>query len=66
MHFYAFKMAVAIAFLCENSVEAIQAQNHRDRRNLNCFYSIFTKKHNSHNHSKYIKNHKKLYLGIVF
>ena len=23
MHFYAFEMAVAIAFLCENAVEAI-------------------------------------------
>ena len=32
--------------------------NHRNRRNLNCFYSIFAKKHNSHSHSKYIKNHK--------
>ena len=32
--------------------------------NLNCFYSIFTKKSNSHGHFKYIKNIK-LYLGIV-
>ena len=32
--------------------------------NLNCFYSIFVKKHNSHGHFKYIKNIK-LYLEIV-
>ena len=31
---------------------------------LNCFYSIFAKKRNSHGHFKYIKNIK-LYLGIV-
>ena len=31
MHFYVFKMAVAIAFLCENAVEAIQVQNHRNK-----------------------------------
>ena len=29
-----------------------------------CFYSIFTKKRNSHGHFKYIKNIK-LYLGVV-
>ena len=58
MHFYAFKMAVAIAFLCENAVEAIQAQNHRNRRNSNCFYSIFAKKCNSHCHFKCINKHK--------
>ena len=28
---YAFKMAVAIAFLCENAVEAISVQNHRKK-----------------------------------
>ena len=44
MHFYAFEMATAITFLCKNAVEAIQAQNHRNRRNSNCFYSIFAKK----------------------
>ena len=32
--------------------------------NLNCFYSIFAKKHNSHSHFRYIKNIK-LFLGIV-
>ena len=56
MHFYAFKMAMSIAFPCENPVEAIYAQNHRNGRNLNCFYSIFEKKHNSRSHLKYIKN----------
>ena len=30
MPFYAFKMAEAIAFLCENAVEAIYVQNHRN------------------------------------
>ena len=29
-----------------------------NKRNLNCFYSIFAKKHNSHSHFKYIKKHK--------
>ena len=29
-----------------------------NKRNLNCFYSIFAKKRNSHSHFKYIKNHK--------
>ena len=43
MRFYAFKMAVAIGFLCENGVGAISAQNHRNIRNLNCFYSILAK-----------------------
>ena len=28
--FYVFKMAMAIAFLCKNAVEAISAQNHRN------------------------------------
>jgi hypothetical protein len=31
MLFYAFEMAVAIAFLRINAVEAIQIQNHRNR-----------------------------------
>ena len=44
MLFYAFKMTRAIVFLCKNAVEAIYAQNHRNRRNLNCFYSISAKK----------------------
>ena len=30
MHFYVFKMAVAIAFPCENAVEAIKVHNHRN------------------------------------
>ena len=34
-------------------------------RNLNCFYSIFANKCNSHGHFKYIKNIK-LYLEILF
>ena len=34
MLFYAFKMAVAIAFLCTNAVEAIGFQNHRNQRNM--------------------------------
>jgi hypothetical protein len=29
-----------------------------NKRNLNCFYSIFAKKCNSHGHFKYIKRHK--------
>ena len=53
--FYAFMMAVAIAFHSENAVKAIQVQNHRNKRNLNCCYSIFTKKHNSQGHFRYIK-----------
>ena len=32
-----------------------------NKRNLNCFYSIFAKKRNSHSHFKYIK----LHIGIV-
>ena len=47
-----------LASVCWNAVEAIYAQNHRNRRNLNCFYSIFAKKRNSHSHFEYIKNHK--------
>ena len=35
-----------------------------NKMNLNCFYSIFVKKRNSHGHFKYIKNIK-LYLRIV-
>ena len=58
MLFYAFKMAVAIAFFCKNAVGAILAQNHRNRGNLNCFYSIFAKKRNSQSHFKYIKKHQ--------
>ena len=34
-------------------------------KKLNCFYSIFAKKRNSHGHLKYIKNIK-LYLRIIF
>ena len=58
MLFYAFKMAVAIAFLWDTAVEAILAQNHKNTRNLNCFYSIFPKKHNSHSHFKHVKKHR--------
>ena len=64
MHFYVSKMAVAIALLWENAVEAIQGQNHRNKRNLNCFYTVFEKKRNSHSHFKYKKTIKS-YLGIV-
>ena len=48
----------------ELPLEAIYLQNHRNRRNLNCFYSIFAEKCNSHSHFRYIKNIK-LYLRIV-
>ena len=58
MFFYVFKMAVAIAFLCENAVEAIQISFISMILNLNGFYSIFAKKCNSHGHFKYIKKHK--------
>ena len=33
MLFYAIEMAVAIAFLCENAVGAIEIQNHWNKRN---------------------------------
>ena len=61
---YIFKKAVAIVFLCENAVEAIHISSISMILNLNCSYSIFTKKRNSHGHFKHIKNIK-LYLGIV-
>ena len=50
MHFYSFKMAVAIAFLCENAVEAVQISSISMMLSLNCFNSIFTVKRNSHGH----------------
>jgi hypothetical protein len=40
MFFYAFKMAVAIVFLCENAVEAIQISFISLILILNGFYSI--------------------------
>jgi hypothetical protein len=58
MFFYVFKMAVAIAFLCENAVEAIQISFISMILNLNCFYSIFAMKSNSYGHFKYIKMHR--------
>jgi hypothetical protein len=50
-------MAVAIAFLCEIAVEAIQISFISMILNLNGFYSSFAKKRNSHGHFKYIKMH---------
>ena len=61
MFFYVLKMAVAVAFLCENAAEAASISM---ILNLNCLYNILAKKRNSHGHFKYIKNIK-LYLGIV-
>ena len=55
MVFYVFEMAVAIVFLCENAVEAIQISSFSMILSLNCFYSIFTEKLNSHGHFKCIK-----------
>ena len=43
MFFYVSKMAVGIAFPCENAVEAIQISAISMILSLNCFYSIFTK-----------------------
>ena len=57
MFFYVFKIAVAIAFLCENAVEAIQVSSISMVLSLNGFYSIFAKKCNSHGHLKCIKKH---------
>ena len=37
-----------------------------NKRNLNCFYSIFAKKRNSHGHFKYIKKHKILPRNFCF
>ena len=51
-------MAVAIAFLWDIAVEAIKVQNNRKTRNLNCFYSIYAKKRDSHGHLKCIKKLK--------
>ena len=39
MYFYVFKMAVAIAFLYKNAVEAIKIQNHRKKN----FWGVNTK-----------------------
>ena len=58
MGFYSFRMAVAIVFLCENAVEAILISFISMILNLNGFYSIFTKKCNSHGQLKCIKKHK--------
>ena len=57
MIFYAFKMAVAIVFLCKNAVESVQISSISMILSLNCFYSIFTEKRNSHGHFKCIKMH---------
>ena len=40
MFFYVFKMAVAIAFVCKNAVEAIWISSISMILSLNCFYSI--------------------------
>ena len=56
--FCVFKMVVAILFLCGNAVKAIQIYFISMILNLNGFYSIFTKKCNSHGHLKCIKKHK--------
>ena len=61
MVFYVLQMAVAIAFLCENAVEAFEISSNSMILSLNCFYSIFAKKFNSHSHFKCIK----LYLEVV-
>ena len=53
--FYVFKMAVAIAFLCENAVEAIQISSISMILSLNGFYSIYAKKRDSHGPLKCIK-----------
>ena len=37
-----------------------------NKRNLNCFYSIFAEKHNSHSHFKYIKKHKIILRNFCF
>ena len=50
--------AMAIAFFGGEATEAILVQNHRNERNLNCFYRKTTKRRNSHGHFKYIKKHK--------
>jgi hypothetical protein len=57
MFFYVFKIAVAIAFLCENAVEAIQVSSISMVLSLNGFYSIFAKKRNSQGHFKCMKKH---------
>ena len=44
MVFYVFKLAVAIAFLCENAVGVIKISFISMILNLNCFYSIFANK----------------------
>ena len=62
--FFAFKMAMAIAFLCENAVEAIQFF-FIIILSLDGIYSIFTKKHNSHDHLKCIKSIKLLLEVVV-
>ena len=40
MFFYVFKMAVAIVFLSENAVQAVQISSISMILSLNCFYSI--------------------------
>ena len=56
--FYAFKMAVAIAFFCVNAVEAIWISCISMILTLNGFYSIYVKKRDSHGHLKCIKKLK--------
>ena len=51
-------MAVAIAFLCENAVEAIQISFISIILNLNGFYRIYAKKRDSHGPLKCIKKLK--------
>ena len=58
MFFYVSKMAVVIAILCENAVEAISISSISMILSLNCSHSIFTKKRNSHGLFKCIKKHK--------
>ena len=50
LFFFVFKMAMAIAFLCKNAVEAIQISF--ISMILSHFYSILAKKRNSHGHLK--------------
>ena len=62
-------MAVAIAFLCENAVEAIQISCISMIMNINGFYGINAKTCDSHGHLKCIKKlkftHKSFCLSAI-
>ena len=55
--FYVFKMAVAIAFLCKNAVEAVQFFFYFYDFKLKLLLQHFTEKHSSHGHFQCIKMH---------